>query len=105
MIRRDRLSAAPFFSECPKWLSSTNFFLIKTIVFTYFQSEGYQKGDVIALFLENCVDFPAVWVGLSKIGLITAWINTNLRAEPLAHSIIVSESKAIVTNKALFSGD
>ncbi|CAG9540409.1 unnamed protein product [Cercopithifilaria johnstoni] len=68
----------------------------------YFQSEGYKNGDVIALFLENCADFPAIWLGLSKIGVVTSWVNINLRAEPLAHSIDISKSSSVITSSALF---
>jgi acyl-CoA synthetase (AMP-forming)/AMP-acid ligase II len=47
--------------------------------------------------MENGIEFFAAWVGLSKIGVITAWINTNLKAEPLAHSIRVAKCKAVLT--------
>ncbi|VDK77683.1 unnamed protein product [Litomosoides sigmodontis] len=69
----------------------------------YFQSEGYKNGDVIALFLENCADFPAIWLGLSKIGVVTSWVNINLKAEPLAHSIEISKSSSVITSSTLFS--
>ncbi|EFO22528.2 AMP-binding enzyme family protein [Loa loa] len=68
----------------------------------YFQSQGYKNGDVIALFLENCADFPAIWLGLSKIGVVTSWVNINLKAEPLAHSISISKSRSVITSSALF---
>ncbi|KAL3990321.1 AMP-binding enzyme family protein [Acanthocheilonema viteae] len=68
----------------------------------YFQSEGYKNGDVIALFLENCVDFPAIWLGLSKIGVVTSWVNINLKAEPLAYSIDISKASSVITSSALF---
>ncbi|VDD92234.1 unnamed protein product [Enterobius vermicularis] len=68
----------------------------------FFQSEQHDSGDVVALFLENGADFVALWVGLSKIGVITAWINSHLKLEPLAHSITVAKAKSIVTSKALF---
>ncbi|CAK5127565.1 unnamed protein product [Meloidogyne enterolobii] len=52
--------------------------------------------------MENGIDFFASWFGLSKIGIITAWINTNLKSEPLAHSIRVANCKAILTTRTLF---
>uniref|UniRef100_A0A1I8E9Z1 Very long-chain fatty acid transport protein n=1 Tax=Wuchereria bancrofti TaxID=6293 RepID=A0A1I8E9Z1_WUCBA len=67
----------------------------------YFQSQGYKNGDVIALFLENCADFLAIWLGLSKIGVVTSWVNINLKAEPLAHSINISKSNSVITSSAL----
>ena len=54
--------------------------------------------------MENGIDFFASWFVLSKIGIITAWINTNLKLEPLAHSIKVGNCKAILTTRTLFPG-
>lgn len=58
--------------------------------------QGYESGDTIALILENCPDFVAVWFGLSKIGVVTALINTNLEGAGLAHCINIVDSKAII---------
>lgn len=62
----------------------------------YFKSQGLSKGDTIALLLENCHEYPCIWLGLSKIGVVTALINTNLVNDPLIHSINVSNCKAII---------
>ena len=70
----------------------------------FFAAEGYARGDVLALLLENSLEYPCVWVGLSKIGCITALINTNLRAHPLLHSIRTVKAKTIITSKQILSG-
>lgn len=31
------------------------------------QTQGYKHGDVVALFMENNIDFFALWLGLSKV--------------------------------------
>nr|CDJ91934.1 AMP-dependent synthetase ligase domain containing protein [Haemonchus contortus] len=67
----------------------------------FFQGQGFRAGDVVALFMENSVDFVAAWVGLSKLGVATAWINCNLKREPLAHCIQTSRAKAIITTRLL----
>ncbi|KAK0402902.1 hypothetical protein QR680_016603 [Steinernema hermaphroditum] len=67
----------------------------------FFQARGFQKDDVVALYLENSADYIALWVGLSKLGVVTAWINSNLKLEPLGHSIKVSNCKAVVTSSSL----
>ncbi|KAE9555059.1 hypothetical protein FO519_001720 [Halicephalobus sp. NKZ332] len=67
----------------------------------FFKSRGYKKGDVVALFAENSPEFFAIWLGLSKLGVITAWINSNLKLEPLAHSIKVSKAKSTITSPSL----
>ncbi|CAJ0602760.1 unnamed protein product [Cylicocyclus nassatus] len=67
----------------------------------FFQGQGFRAGDVVALFMENSVDFVAAWMGLAKIGVATAWINSNLKREPLAHCIQTSRAKAIITTRLL----
>ncbi|KAH8281967.1 hypothetical protein KR054_004471 [Drosophila jambulina] len=60
------------------------------------QAQGYQKGDVVALLLENRAEYVATWLGLSKIGVITPLINTNLRGPSLLHSITVAHCTALI---------
>ncbi|KAF5290911.1 hypothetical protein FQR65_LT11493 [Abscondita terminalis] len=62
----------------------------------YFKSCGFKKGDCIALLLENRVEYVCIWLGLSKLGVITALINTNLVNDPLLHSFKVAKSKAVI---------
>ncbi|VDM52859.1 unnamed protein product [Angiostrongylus costaricensis] len=69
----------------------------------YFHKIGYEKGDVVSLFMENCIDFFAIWLGLSKIGVISSFINSNLKLEPLAYSIAVSNCRCIITTPTHFS--
>ncbi len=59
-------------------------------------AKGFQSGDAIALILENCPDYVAIWYGLSKVGVITALINTNLEGKGLAHCINIVNCKAII---------
>lgn len=60
------------------------------------QAQGYQKGDVVGLLLENRAEYVATWLGLSKIGVITPLINTNLRGPSLLHSITVAHCNALI---------
>jgi len=59
-------------------------------------AQGLQLGDAVAVDLENCPDFAAIWFGLSKIGVAAALINTNLEGEGLAHCINIVDAKAII---------
>ncbi|XP_075169507.1 fatty acid transport protein 2 isoform X1 [Haematobia irritans] len=61
-----------------------------------FHSHGYKKGDVVGLLLENRAEFVGTWLGLSKIGVITPLINTNLRGPSLLHSITVAKCNAFI---------
>jgi solute carrier family 27 fatty acid transporter 1/4 len=46
--------------------------------------------------MENRPEFVATWLGLSKLGVITALINTNLKQQALVHSITIAKSKVII---------
>lgn len=61
-----------------------------------FKSHGYKKGDRVALFVENKPEYVCLWLGLSKLGVITPLINTNLRLNSLVHSIHVANSQAVI---------
>ena len=62
----------------------------------YFKSQGYKKGDTLALFLDSCPEYVCIWLGLSKLGVVTALINTNLRFDSLRHCISVAAVRAII---------
>lgn len=60
-----------------------------------------RKGDCVALLLENKPEYVATWIGLSKIGVISALINTNLKSKPLLHSLTLAQPKAIIYDTRL----
>lgn len=62
----------------------------------YLLGKGYKKGDSIALLMENCPEYVIFVLGMAKIGVVPALINTNLRKDPLVHSIRVAGCKAVV---------
>lgn len=68
---------------------------------SYFKSKGFVRGDTIALLMETRVQYPPIWLGLSKIGVVGALINWNLRKETLLHSINVANSKGIIVGSEL----
>lgn len=68
-----------------------------------FAELGFRRGDEIALFIESRPEFVAIWLGLSKIGVVPALINTNLRLQPLAHSITVVNCKAMIFSSEMSS--
>ena len=70
----------------------------------FFHSKGYRKGDVVALFMESRPEFIAIWLGLAKIGVVTALINFNLRLETLVHCITISGAKSLVYGGDLMEG-
>src|SRR5262249_17348219 len=48
---------------------------------------GVQKGEVVALMMENRPEILSTLIGLAKVGAVTSAINTNLTGQALAHSL------------------
>jgi acyl-CoA synthetase (AMP-forming)/AMP-acid ligase II len=55
--------------------------------------QGLQVGDCAALVMDNRPEFIIFWLGLAKIGVQTALINTNLVGNPLKHCLSISKPK------------
>ena len=70
-------------------------------VANYFLGLGLRKGDVVALYMENCPEYVGTWLGLAKIGVVSAFVNYNLKQNSLVHSIKISDACAIVFSSAL----
>ncbi|KOB65251.1 Uncharacterized protein OBRU01_22960 [Operophtera brumata] len=62
----------------------------------YFKRQGFKSGEVIALFMETCPEYTFTWLGLAKLRVITALVNTNLRGAQLAHSLRIAGCKAVI---------
>ncbi len=62
---------------------------------------GWSRGDVAALFMNNCADYVAVWLGLTRIGVEVALINSQLSGDALVHSIAVVNPKAVIVGADL----
>lgn len=54
------------------------------------KSLNLRRGQVVALFMPNRLEYFAVWYGLSKVGVVTALINNQLSGLPLAHCLNIS---------------
>src|SRR3990172_6052368 len=46
-----------------------------------------ETGDVAALLMENRPEFLVTWMGLAKLGVTTALLNTHLRGGALRHAL------------------
>ncbi len=60
-----------------------------------------QKGDVVALLMGNCADYAAIWLGLTRVGVIVALLNTHLSAPALAHCLRVAGARNVIVSDAL----
>ena len=61
-----------------------------------FQDIGVGQGDVVCRMLPNCEDFIATWLGLAKIGAVTAPINPEFSGAALARLINLTEARVLV---------
>lgn len=55
-----------------------------------------KRGDTVALLMSNEPDFVHVWFGLAKLGCVVAFLNSNIRANSLLHSLRSCEPRAVV---------
>ena len=64
------------------------------------RAEGLGPGDVVGLMMENSPTYVAVWIGLSRIGIVTALLNTQLTGAGLAHCIAAAALRHIIADAA-----
>lgn len=62
----------------------------------YFLSIGAKKGDVIAVMIENRPELLATVIGLAKIGVVAALVNTSQTGKVLTHSINLVKPIALI---------
>ena len=60
------------------------------------REEGLRPGDHVALMMENKPDYVAIWIGLARVGVVTALLNTNLVAAGLAHCLALAVPRRII---------
>ncbi|MBO9708914.1 MAG: long-chain-acyl-CoA synthetase [Caulobacter sp.] len=56
------------------------------------KGQGITRGETVALFMPNRLEYLAIWYGLSKVGVATALINNQLTGAPLAHCLNISNA-------------
>lgn len=62
------------------------------------QAQHLVRGDCVALFMPNRIEYLAVWMGLAKVGVVTALINNNLTGPALAHCLNLSGARHIIAD-------
>ena len=64
-------------------------------------AQGLVPGDVVGLLMPNRPEYLAIWLGLTRVGVIVALLNTNLRGEPLHHSVSIVRPKHVIADASL----
>ncbi len=58
--------------------------------------QGLGRGAVVGLLMQNRPEFLAMWLGLAKLGVVTALLNTNLRGDALIHSLKAADCRVVL---------
>ncbi len=67
----------------------------------FFQALDVQRGDLVAMFMSNSIDFVQAWLGLGAAGMVAVMINTELRGDFLLHQLQDSGVRWIVVDEDL----
>ena len=65
-------------------------------VASWARDRGLRRGDSVALLMENRPEYLAIWMGLAKLGVVTALINTNLSGRTLRHALATSNAHHLI---------
>ena len=65
----------------------------------FYLAQGAKKGDVIAVIIENRSELLATIIGLAKIGVVAAMVNTSQTGKVLTHSINLVKPIAIIVGE------
>jgi fatty-acyl-CoA synthase len=57
-----------------------------------------RRGQTVALFMPNRLEYFCVWYGLSKIGVVTALINNQLSGAALAHCLAICGANHVIVD-------
>jgi fatty-acyl-CoA synthase len=64
-------------------------------------AQGLVSGDAVSLLMGNCAEYPAIWLGLTHLGVVVALVNSQLTGQVLAHSINIARPKALLVGADL----
>ncbi len=59
------------------------------------------KGDAVALMMGTHPDYVAIWLGLTRIGVVVALLNANLSGAGLAHCIKAASPRLVLASPSL----
>jgi fatty-acyl-CoA synthase len=64
-------------------------------------SRGLESGDAVSLLMSNCAEYLPIWLGLTRIGVVVALVNSQLAGDVLAHSINIADPKYLIVGADL----
>ncbi|MGO9768779.1 MAG: long-chain-acyl-CoA synthetase [Roseiarcus sp.] len=64
-------------------------------------ARGLRRGDAVCLMMPNRPEYLAIWMGLARVGVAAALINTNLTGPSLAHCVAVVDAGTAIVEASL----
>ena len=64
---------------------------------------GLRPGDAVALLMLNRPEYLMVWLGLAKVGIVTALVNTSATGDILTHALRQATARALIVGTELVS--
>ena len=62
------------------------------------RGRGITRGQTVALFMQNRLEYLPIWYGLSKVGVVTALINSQVTGAGLIHSLNLAAGSHIIVD-------
>ena len=93
---------AVWFKE--NWLTFSEIEVKSNQLANYLKSRGINRGDRVALLLENSFNYIIAYFAILKTGAVTVALNTETKSDGLIYLLNDSGSKAIISQKR-FSKD
>lgn len=59
------------------------------------------RGDVVGLLMRNCLEYLAIWLGITRVRGVVALLNTNQTGDGLAHAIDIVAPKHLIVGAGL----
>ena len=96
----DRWSRRPAIACAGAQLSYAQMDALANRVAHWALGQGLARGQAVALFLPNRLDYLPIWYGLTKVGVVPALINNQLAGEALAHCLRISRASICIVDDA-----
>jgi len=64
--------------------------------------QGLGTGDAVGLFMPNRPEYMAIWLGITRVGVVVSLLNTNLMGAALAHAVALVAPRHVIVAAELF---
>jgi fatty-acyl-CoA synthase len=64
-------------------------------------AQKLEQGEVVCVLLPNCPEYMALWLGLNRVGVVAALLNTHLSGAVLAHAVNIVAPRGVIAAASL----